>query len=164
MADQKAILHLALERAQDSEDFRAFAKGLLSEQSKGRTIFSKAAAVLKAAPEGSLDSCREMLRKIERLGSGGGARFHGVKVEQLQRLVFLLFGEKKDLLSLRAFGDFDRKDLLGYLEICHRCFLIAQMERPDEARTVKAPTATAKRESALNDLLAQWQAKQKEEK
>ena len=161
MPDQKAILRLALERAQDSEDFRAFAKGLLSEQSKGRTIFSKTAAVLKAAPESTLDSCREMLRKIM---ESKGEKFHGVKLSQLQRLVSLLFGEKKDLLSPRIFGDFGRKDLLGYLEICHRCFLIAQMERPGETRAVKAPTAAAKRESALNDLLARWQAKQKEEK
>jgi len=160
MADQKAILRLALERAQDNEGFRAYARELLLEQSKGRTIFSKAAAVLKAAPEDSLDSCREMLRKIM---ESKGEKFHGVKLRQLQELISLLFGEKKDLLSPAVFDDFDRKDLLGYLEICRRCFLVAQMERPGETRTAKAPAATAKRESALNELLAQWRATQKEE-
>jgi len=161
--DRKATLNLALERTQHSEDFRAFAKNLLREQSKGRTIFSKTAAVLKAALSDSLDDCREMLRKIECLKSGNDERFQGVKVKQLQRLVGLLFGEGKWLLSPQVFDEFDRSRLLGYLEICKRCFWVVQMERPEDRQQQVKLKATEKRESAMSDLLTQWQTKQEED-
>jgi hypothetical protein len=166
MADQQMILGLALERTQNSKAFRDFAKGLLREQSRGRTIFSKAVAVLKAAPERTLDSCREMLKKVLQLNSGAGARFQSVKVEQLQWLIGLLFGEGEDLLSPQIFRDnegneLQRERLLKYLEICRRYFFVIQAEPPGDAPAIVTKRAEKpKFDSGLAQQLAAWQAQQ----
>lgn len=163
LIDRQDLLQNAM-RHGESPEFIRFAKTCGNGKSQSRSLFGKLAAVLRA-PEDGLPAHRAVLELVR---GWGDSSFHGVKTEELRKLIDLLFCEKGRLLPETQFGEYRQADLLGYLEICRRCFLVAQsdmgrpVENSDLAQTQARPQKE-KRECALNDLLAQWQEKQKEE-
>ena len=134
--------------------FTAFAHefatdGQQSVQSRNKSLFSTLIAVLKAAPDDSTDSHRDILSRIEHYNK---KLFEGVKADNLKKLIWCLFGNGESLSprDWESFRNYNRANLLAYIEICRRIFLVTQTEGianlriPDRQPNAGAADAKAK--------------------
>jgi len=130
LIDRQDLLQNALRHGESLEYVR-FARTCGGGKSQSRSLFGKLAAVLRSS-EDSLPAQRAALQLMR---GWKEPSFQGVKTGELTKLIDLLFCEKGQLLPETVFAGYSQANLLGYLEICRRCFMVAQSEmgRPLEA-------------------------------
>jgi len=95
-----------------------------SSDSDNRSIFGFVKSLILSANGETLADCRKPLAVVLTYRvRASNERFHGIKLELLQRTIETLFGSTKVLLSDNGFAGYDRSMLLDYLETCRRIFI-----------------------------------------
>jgi hypothetical protein len=172
MIGRRELVKKALQHTGENGPFKEFARRCQTEQTNNRTLFSVLRAVLRAAPNDSLDSCRATLDIVREKGVGvddagnDTKKFEGVNLLHLCKLIGFIFCEGDKILpdTETGFQGYQEEDLIAYLEICRRYFFVAQ-NKVKEAATLGRTSASGSG-SEKNAITLAWEKalKKKNEK
>jgi len=126
-----------------------------SSDGDNRSIFGLIKMIIESVPGDKLVDCRKPLAAILNIKtSDQRKRFQGCKITLLHQTIITLFGDLKNLFFEKEFINYNRFDLLEYLELCRRIFISKYINEESSYENSKnITTEETQIESAMGNAL-----------